>query len=183
MIQSGSHRSDIDGLRAFAVLLVVIFHINEALIPGGFVGVDMFFVISGFLITGNIVRDREAGRFSYAEFYRRRIKRIFPAMFLVTGVTLLAGLALLLPEDVEALSWSALATALSGANVYFTWDLDTSYFAADSVTVPLLHMWSLGVEEQFYLIWPALILALLAFRRAAIPVLLVLIVASITFGQ
>ena len=177
------YRADIDGLRAFAVLFVTIFHINEALIPGGFIGVDIFFVISGYLITGIIVRERAAGRFSFAEFYRRRIRRIFPAMFLVTGVTLAVGLMLMLPSDVEALSWSALATMLSGANVFFTYFLDTSYFAADSATVPLLHMWSLGVEEQFYLFWPAMLLLLLRWPRVVLPALLLIIVASIALGE
>lgn len=177
------YRPDIDGLRAFAVLFVTIFHINEALIPGGFVGVDMFFVISGYLITGTIARDVVADRFTFAEFYRRRIKRIFPAMLLVTGVTLVAGVALMLPQDVEALSWSALATILSAANIYFAYFLDTSYFAADSATVPLLHMWSLGVEEQFYLFWPVALLVLLKWPRAIAPALLVLIAASIALGE
>lgn len=178
------YRYDIDGLRAIAVLLVVIFHINEALIPGGFVGVDMFFVISGFLITGNIVHEHKAGTFSYREFYRRRIRRILPAMFLVTLATVVAGTLLLLPEDVETLAWSAIATAASGANVYFTYFQDTSYFAADSATIPLLHMWSLGVEEQFYLIWPITLLLLL--RRGTTVALLgiaAIIAASIAIGE
>lgn len=178
------YRYDIDGLRAIAVLLVVIFHINEALIPGGFVGVDMFFVISGFLITGNIVHEHKTGTFSYREFYRRRIRRILPAMFLVTLATVVAGTLLLLPEDVETLAWSAIATAASGANVYFTYFQDTSYFAADSATIPLLHMWSLGVEEQFYLIWPITLLLLL--RRGTTVALLgiaAMIAASIAIGE
>ncbi len=183
MRHADAYRTDIDGLRAFAVLFVTIFHINEALIPGGFVGVDMFFVISGFLITGIIVRDRANGVFSFAEFYRRRIRRIFPAMFLVTAVTFVAGLLLLLPEDVAPLSWSVLATILSGANIYFTYFLDTSYFAPDSATVPLLHMWSLGVEEQFYLFWPAFLLVLMRWPRLVVPALLALSVASVALGE
>lgn len=116
----------------------------------------MFFVISGFLITANIVRGMEKGTFTYTEFYRRRFRRILPAMFAVTLLTLIAGVFLLLPHDLEALSWSALATALSAANIYFTFFLDKGYSAADSNPVPLLHMWSLGVEEPLYLLWPAL---------------------------
>ncbi len=177
------YRYDIDGLRAVAVLLVVIFHIDERLVPAGFVGVDIFFVISGFLITGNILRDRDAGTFSYAEFYRRRIKRIFPAMFLVTGATLLAGAVLMLPSDLVALSATALATSLSAANIYFALFLDTGYFADDSRMVPLLHMWSLGVEEQFYVIWPAMLLLLAKWPRAVLPALFSIILASILLGE
>ena len=180
---SDGYRADIDGLRAIAVLFVTIFHINEALIPGGFIGVDIFFVISGYLITGIIVRERAAGRFSFAEFYRRRIRRIFPAMFLVTGVTLAVGVAVMLPRDVEALSWSALATVLSVANVHFTYALDTSYFAASNASLPLLHMWSLGVEEQFYLFWPAMLIVLLKWPRTLVPILLVLAISSIGLGE
>lgn len=180
---SGRYRQDIDGLRAIAVLLVTFFHINEALIPGGFVGVDVFFVISGYLITNIIVRERREGTFTYAEFYRRRVRRILPAMFAVTFVTLAMGLLLFLPEDVERLAWSALATSASAANIFFTYFLDTSYFAADSATVPLLHMWSLGVEEQFYLIWPALLLVLLKWPRQVLPALTALIVLSVAIGE
>jgi peptidoglycan/LPS O-acetylase OafA/YrhL len=178
-----AYRTDIDGLRALAVLFVTVFHINEALIPGGFVGVDMFFVISGYLITGIIVRDHAAGRFSYSEFYRRRIRRIFPVMFVATIATLLAGLVLMLPSDVEGLSWSALATIFFGANIYFTYFLDTSYFASDSSTIPLLHMWSLGVEEQFYIIWPTLLLLLLKWPRTVIPAIIALMAASVAVGE
>ncbi len=178
-----AYRTDIDGLRAIAVLLIVLFHVDNRWVPGGFIGVDMFFVISGFLITGNILRDCDSGKFSFAEFYRRRIRRIFPAMLVAVAGTLIAGTALLLPADVTKLSWSALATALSVANIYFTYFSDTSYFAASSDTVPLLHMWSLGVEEQFYLIWPALMALLLTRKGFLLPVLVVIIVASILYGQ
>jgi peptidoglycan/LPS O-acetylase OafA/YrhL len=177
------YRADIDGLRAIAVLLIVLFHVDKSWAPGGFIGVDMFFVISGFLITGNIMRDHDAGRFSFGEFYRRRIRRIFPAMFVAVGGTLVTGMVLLLPADVSKLSWSAVATALSAANIHFTYFSDTGYFAASSDTIPLLHMWSLGVEEQFYLIWPALMLALLARKAFLLPVLVVIIVASVACGQ
>jgi peptidoglycan/LPS O-acetylase OafA/YrhL len=181
-LKVSGYREDIDGLRAIAVLLVTVFHINETLIPGGFVGVDVFFVISGYLITGIIARDVKQGHFSFSEFYRRRFRRILPAMFVVTLTTLIVGIVVMLPEDVEQLAWSAIATALSGANIFFTYFLDTSYFAADSATVPLLNMWSLGVEEQFYLVWP---LALLLVLRARITVLflLVVIIASIAIGE
>ena len=151
-----AYRPDIDGLRALAVLAVTIFHFNKQWLPGGFVGVDVFFVISGFLITGIIYG--KGPNFSFADFYGRRVRRILPAAAFVTIVTLIAGSFLLLPADVKSLSESAIGATLSAANIYYWLFLDTGYFAASSDTVPLLHMWSLGVEEQFYLIWPALMI-------------------------
>ena len=183
--KSLSYRPDIDGLRALAVLAVVIFHFNKDWLPGGFVGVDIFFVISGFLITGIIARQHAAGTFSFGEFYMRRVRRILPAAFFVTLCTLVFGLAFMLPDDAKALSSSAIATTLSAANIYFWKFLDTSYFAASSDTVPLLHMWSLGVEEQFYLIWPALLLLTLKFggRVMAVGAASVLAAASFWYGE
>lgn len=151
-----AYRPDIDGLRALAVLAVTIFHFNKQWLPGGFVGVDIFFVISGFLITGIIYG--KGHDFSFADFYGRRVRRILPAAIFVTAITLVAGSLLMMPTDVKDLSGSAIASALSAANVYFWLFLDTSYFAQSSETVPLLHMWSLGVEEQFYLVWPAMMI-------------------------
>lgn len=154
------YRRDVDGLRAIAVLSVILFHIDKALLPGGFVGVDVFFVISGYLITGNIAREIEKGRFSIVEFYRRRVKRIAPVMLLVIAVTLLAAHVLMLPEDSRSTAKSAIWSLLSMANVYFWLYQDTGYFAPDSAEIPLLHLWSLGVEEQFYILWPLLLLVL-----------------------
>ncbi|WP_079202262.1 acyltransferase family protein [Pseudomonas sp. CC6-YY-74] len=181
-----SYRPDIDGLRAIAVLAVVLFHIDPALLPGGFAGVDIFFVISGFLITGNIIKDvRSVQGFSWGEFYRRRALRILPVLFFVLLVTLLVGHFTLLPEDLEELSYSALASVFSVANVYFTYFLDTSYFADDSNLQPLLHLWSLGVEEQFYLFWPIILIALLArFSRLwLLWVTLILTLASFVLAE
>ena len=158
--QASAHRSDIDGLRALAVLAVIVFHINPGLLPGGFVGVDVFFVISGYLITGHMAAEMTAGTFSLAEFYRRRVKRIAPAMLLVVATTLMVGLALMLPEDIVALAKSAVWSVASLANVYFWREADADYFAPGSEHLPLLHLWSLGVEEQFYLLWPLLMLLL-----------------------
>ncbi len=178
-----SYRYDIEGLRAVAVLLVVIFHINEALITGGFVGVDLFFVISGYVITQRIYKDGLNSLADFGEFYRRRIRRITPIMLFVTAITLIVGIFVLLPEDLMDLSWSAIFASFSAANVYFTYFLDTSYFAKDSNYVPLLHLWSLGVEEQFYLIWPLLLFVLLKFPRAIFPVLIAVMVASVAWGE
>src|SRR5258705_5126811 len=155
-----NYRREIDGLRAIAVLSVILFHIDKSALPGGFAGVDIFFVISGFLITGNIAKEVEDRRFSLIDFYRRRVKRIAPVLMLVIAVTLATSQILLLPEDARETAKSAVWSLLSLANVYFWLYQDTSYFAADSGELPLLHLWSLGVEEQFYLIWPLLLSAL-----------------------
>lgn len=176
-----TYRPDIDGLRALAVLAVVIFHFNKGWLPGGFVGVDIFFVISGYLITGIVSKQALSGQFSFADFYMRRIRRILPAAMFVTLTTLIFGSAFMLPEDAKSLSLSALASTLSAANIYFWKFLDTSYFAASSDIVPLLHMWSLGVEEQFYLIWPALLLVTLKARGQWLTVLVATLIAAAAF--
>lgn len=156
---TSNYRPDIDGLRALAVMAVVLFHIDKTWVPGGFIGVDIFFVISGFLITGNITSDIGQGRFSIAEFYQRRIKRIMPALMVLLLVTLIAGQIIMLPADFKDLSLSSVFSALSLANFYFLFSVDTGYFADDSTTIPLLHLWTLGVEEQFYLLWPLILAA------------------------
>ena len=142
------YRPDVDGLRAIAVLAVIVFHAFPNLLPGGFVGVDVFFVISGFLISGIIVRALGQGRFSLLQFYGRRIKRIFPALIVtLTGVWVL-GRAVLLPDEFQKLG----KHIASGAGFIFNLTLysDTkAYFGA--ITSPLIHLWSLGVEEQYYL--------------------------------
>lgn len=179
--KSLSYRPDIDGLRAVAVLAVVFFHFNKEWLPGGFVGVDIFFVISGFLITGIVAKQVATDTFSFSNFYMRRVKRILPAAFFVTLCTLVFGLTFMLPEDSKSLSISAIATTLSAANIYFWKFLDTGYFAASSDTVPLLHMWSLGVEEQFYLIWPALLLITYKIGGRSLTVATALLLAAISF--
>jgi len=152
------YRRDIDGLRGVAVLSVILFHIDSRLLPGGFVGVDIFFVISGYLISLHIFNEIEAGRFSLAEFYRRRIKRIAPAMLTVVAVTLAVTQSLFIPDDAETAAEAAFFSLFSLANVYFWKFLDASYFAASTDEQPFLHLWSLGVEEQFYIIWPLLLM-------------------------
>lgn len=159
-----NYSPEIDGLRAVAVLSVILFHIDKTWIPGGFVGVDIFFVISGYLISLHILRDMERGCFSLTEFYRRRVKRIVPAMLVVVAVTLVLTQLVFRPEDAKACAISAVSSLLSLANVFFWLYKNTSYFAASSNQIPLLHLWSLGVEEQFYIFWP--IVLMLVYRKA-----------------
>lgn len=148
------YRSDIDGLRAIAVLSVIAYHINDRIAPGGFTGVDIFFVISGFLITSLILKGLANGSFSLSMFYARRIKRIVPASFLMLAVVYAAGVTLLAPPDFHKLSQAATYVLFSTSNIYFWKHIDISYFAPSIDDLPLLHTWSLGVEEQFYLVWP-----------------------------
>ncbi len=149
-----SFRTDIEGLRALAVLPILVFHLESTLCPGGFVGVDIFFVISGYLITRMILV--QGTTFSFRDFYKRRFFRLFPALVATTAITLIAAWRLLGPEDYAALARSALAAIFGVSNVYFLNSVD--YFNASSLSHPLLHTWSLGVEEQFYLFWPALLI-------------------------
>ena len=151
-----AYRTDIDGLRAVAVLPVVAFHAGLHLVRGGFIGVDIFFVISGFLITQLLVKDIEGDRFSLVRFYDRRIRRILPALLPVLLVVFGLGIVYCLPMEIVDLSKSLIAAALSAANVYF-W-LGSGYFDAPALSKPLLHTWSLAVEEQFYIFWPLYLL-------------------------
>ncbi|MBS0274796.1 MAG: acyltransferase [Proteobacteria bacterium] len=150
------YRPDVDGLRAVAVLAVVFYHCGFWQAPGGFVGVDIFFVISGFLITGIIHRETADGRFTVRHFYERRIRRIFPALFAMLAVATLAAWILLFPLDFEAYAKSLVATAFFAANFEF-WR-EVGYFDLAASFKPLLHLWSIAVEEQFYLLFPAVLL-------------------------
>ena len=185
MTPNNAYRPEIDGLRAIAVLAVLFFHLDPSWAPGGYVGVDVFFVISGFLITAIIVRSQAESRFSFYDFYLRRIRRIAPTYFAVVLASLVAGYVLMQQADLKQLAAAAGWSAISLPNVYVWQHLDTSYFAADSRQLPLLHLWSLGVEEQFYLIWPLMLLAGLRWLpRNLLPwSLLALIVASFTYAQ
>jgi peptidoglycan/LPS O-acetylase OafA/YrhL len=154
-----AHRPDMDGLRAVAVLGVILFHVDPRWLPGGFVGVDVFYVISGYLITGIVARELGEGRFSFRSFYERRIRRILPALWALLIVCVPISWLLMLPADAEAMGKSALWATLAMANVYFWREVSTDYFAPESAQWPFLHLWSLGVEEQFYVIWPAVLVA------------------------
>lgn len=170
------YRPDIDGLRAIAVVAVVVYHAGIAAIPGGFVGVDVFFVISGYLIGGQIFREARAGTFSFASFYMRRVRRILPALYAMLLVMLAAGLLLLTPQELRQLAREAVAAVLGLSNVLYY--LGGGYFAPAADYNPLLMTWSLGVEEQFYLLFPFLVLGLLRFRIAPLPALIALSLLS-----
>lgn len=173
------YRPDIDGLRALAVTSVVLFHAAPGLLPSGFVGVDVFFVISGFLIGGIIFRRARAGSFSFADFYARRARRILPALLAVVAACLVAGFFVLSAGELSDLATSAMG-ALSGL-VNFKFWLRSDYFAPDASFSPLLMTWSLAVEEQFYVLFPLLMLAVVPRgRRATIAALA--LVAVISFG-
>jgi peptidoglycan/LPS O-acetylase OafA/YrhL len=151
------YRADIDGLRAVSITGVVLFHAIPAVMPGGFVGVDVFFVISGFLITRGMLQEIAAQKFGLWRFYMRRVLRIFPALTAMLAATCLAGWYLMLAEDYRLLGRHVLAGALFWSNLAAM--QETGYFAHASELNPLLHLWSLGIEEQFYLLWPILVVA------------------------
>ena len=181
-----SFRPDIEGLRAIAVLLVLLFHASIPGFNGGFVGVDVFFVISGFLITGMLLREYEAtGKISLGNFYARRVRRLLPASALVLVVTLVASAILLPPLSVPSVATDVAAATLYVSNMVFAYRA-TDYFAAGSAPSPILHFWSLGVEEQFYLLWPAIfLLAMYGARRFRVRIGLAMAIigfASFTFA-
>src|ERR1700722_18579520 len=153
-----AYRPDIDGLRAVAVIAVLGFHAFPSSFPGGFTGVDIFFVISGFLISGIILEELQSGTFTFGRFYARRIRRIFPALALVLTATLLLGWWALSPYDYEALGAQVAAGAGFVSNLLLFHE--SGYFDTDSALKPLLHLWSLGVEEQYYVVWPLLLFVL-----------------------
>lgn len=171
-----AYRPDIDGLRALAVLAVVVFHAFPSLLRGGFVGVDVFFVISGYLITRTIVHEHDAGDFSLARFYARRARRIFPALVLVLLFTVGGGMLLLPAHEVERLGRHVAAGSLFSSN-FLLWH-EAGYFDAASAGKPLLHLWSLGIEEQFYLVWPAVLIAFPRWTRFRLRAVALLAVAS-----
>ncbi|MCL3881745.1 acyltransferase family protein [Marivita sp. GX14005] len=161
-----AYRPDIDGLRALAVLPVVLFHADVSGLSGGFVGVDIFFVISGFLITSIIHREIAAGTFSIRRFYERRARRILPALTVVMAATLALGYWLLMPSEYEDTARAAISASLFVSNILF-WT-ETGYFSPGIYDQPLLHTWSLAIEEQFYIFFPPLMMLLAAFRRGAL---------------
>ena len=175
------YRPDIDGLRAVAVSLVLLFHGGLG-VPGGFVGVDVFFVISGYLITGLILSQQQAGTFTLRSFYARRIRRIVPACALMVAVCLVCGFVLLFPPDYDELARSAASQTLMASNILFWKTID--YFNSAADLKPLLHTWSLAVEEQFYLVYPFMLVVLARFsRRTAAWILGCLCLGSLALSE
>lgn len=175
-LASPQHRSDIDGLRAIAVLFVVGFHAFPLWARGGFIGVDIFFVISGFLISTIIFDGLEAGRFSFLEFYGRRIKRIFPALALILLVSYAFGWFALFPHEYAQLGKHIAAGAGFVSNIVL-WN-ESGYLDNLAETKPLLHLWSLGIEEQFYIVWPLLLWFAWRFRIRILGFTVAVAVAS-----
>ena len=163
---SSNYLPHIDGLRAIAVLMVVGFHAGVPFLSGGYVGVDVFFVISGFLITKLLVDEMNStGRIDLLDFYARRARRLLPALSVVLATTLIAGAIMLLPfGEQQQLAWSAVAAIGFVANIYF-WRTQSDYFAGPAEEMPLLHLWTLSVEEQFYIVWPLAMLAVALLVR------------------
>ncbi|WP_296029049.1 acyltransferase family protein [uncultured Alcanivorax sp.] len=164
---SKGYQPHLDGLRAIAVGLVVFYHAGFSGIGAGYIGVDVFFVLSGFLITGQLIKNLDEGSFSFTQFYTRRIRRLVPAFVVVAISTLLAGAFILLPDDLIYLSRLAALAMLSVGNFYLA-NTTGSYFETDTEEIALLHTWSLAVEEQFYLLWPLLLLVLWRYIKPAL---------------
>ncbi|MDB5404099.1 MAG: hypothetical protein JWQ55_6117, partial [Rhodopila sp.] len=170
------YRKDIDGLRAVAIILVILFHAFPEIPSGGFVGVDVFFVISGYLISGILMNELRAGRFSLLGFYARRCRRIVPALAIVLVTVLVAGWILLLPPEYVEAGRGVLGGAAFVSNIML-WQ-QIGYFDATAAMKPLLHLWSLGIEEQFYVIWPLLLWVAYRWRVNLATMITVLLVVS-----
>lgn len=170
------YRADVDGLRAVAILLVLWFHAFPESMPGGFIGVDVFFVISGFLITGIFLRAVEKGGFSFAHFYAQRARRLLPSLMVVLPTTLAAGWQWLWPQEYTQLATHVAAAAAFVLNIQL-WT-EAGYFDAATELKPLMHLWSLGIEEQFYLVYPCLLWIGWLLRRNTVAVIVGVVVLS-----
>ncbi|CAH9018114.1 acyltransferase family protein [Candidatus Nitrosacidococcus sp. I8] len=158
-----TYRPDIDGLRALAVLAVIAYHYEYAksLLTGGFIGVDIFFVISGYLITGILLKEFKTHSFSIIKFYQRRIRRIFPALIVILLFSLIIGWVFYLENEYQKLG-QHIATSAGFIQNFMLWS-ESGYFDLSSIQKPLLHLWSLSVEEQFYIFWPLILWAILHY--------------------
>lgn len=177
------YRADIDGLRALAVIMVILFHMNSDWIPGGFIGVDVFFVISGYIITSAIYPQIMSKEFSFNHFYIKRIKRILPLFYLVATLSLAVAYYLYTPDDLVRVADSLRYASAFIANIYF--EKHSGYFAPASETLPLLHTWSLSIEEQFYFIWPMVLIFSVGYLASRFfwLVMLILLLALITYSE
>ena len=177
-----SYRSEIDGLRAVAVLPVILFHAGLQWVPGGYVGVDIFFVISGFLITGILMRELEADQFSILNFYERRARRILPALFFVMTVTAILAAIFMLPYELRDFARSMIAVITFVSNFFFWSEAD--YFATAAERLPLLHTWSLSVEEQFYILFPVVLWLFWKYWRGGlVSAMVVVSLASLALAE
>lgn len=176
-IANTQHRQDIDGLRAIAVLSVIFFHAGLSAFSGGFVGVDIFFVISGFLITSIILKEKSSQTFSIIKFYERRARRIVPALFFVIAMTTIVSCFFVMPTAFVAYGRSLIAVCLFVSNILFNQDKQTGYFNGAADEKPLLHTWSLAVEEQYYLVFPLLII--LFWKLGKNRIFLLIIIATV----
>ena len=175
---SFEYKAYIDGLRALAIIPVVLFHAGFKWFEGGFVGVDIFFVISGFLITSIILRDKRNNKFSITKFYLRRIRRIIPALFLVTFFTILLAITLMSGPDIKLFSKSVFSVIFFISNFFF-WT-QSGYFGPENELTPLLHTWSIGVEEQFYIFFPIFLVFFWRFKKNYL-ILTIIIVSILSF--
>lgn len=177
------YRPDIDGLRALAVLVIIIFHFDKTLLAGGFIGVDVFFVISGFIITATIYPQIKSKSFSFSDFYQKRIKRILPLYYLVALTSLIVAYILFTPNDLVSFGGSLRYTSSLISNIYF--ERNIGYFSSASETMPLLNVWSLSVEEQFYLFWPFILLIIVRFisENVAIAVFIAMLVGMVAYSH
>ncbi len=171
------YRPDIDGLRAIAILPVIWFHSGLSGLPGGFTGVDTFFVISGYLITGLIFKEISSQNFSFRSFYARRVRRLAPALLVVICATMVAGLGLMLPWELEKLGASAVAAISMFANIHF-WR-EAGYFALGQQVTPLLHTWSLAVEEQFYIFFPLTLILAHKYSKVSLAVIAIAVLSFV----
>ena len=173
-----AYRPEIDGLRAIAVMSVIFGHAGFELFSGGFVGVDIFFVISGYLISSIVISEVNGGNFSYRNFYERRARRLLPALLVVLIFSSVPSYFFMLPDELENYGQSLIATMGFGNNILL-W-ITSGYWELDSEFKPMLHMWSLGVEEQFYLIFPAIVIAAITKYNGnrAVPIFLLVFILS-----
>ncbi len=171
------YRSDVDGLRGIAIIFVVLYHAFPKFVPGGFIGVDVFFVISGYLISAIIMREIEQGDFRFSDFFVRRINRIFPALILVLIAAMIAGSQMLTAIEFRRLAKHVIGGATFTSN--FITMSESSYFDATAESNPLLHLWSLAIEEQFYIFWPILLFSMVKLRQN--PRTSCLIIMAISF--
>jgi peptidoglycan/LPS O-acetylase OafA/YrhL len=182
MNESLKYRPEIDGLRALAVLPVILFHAGFDWLSGGFLGVDIFFVISGFLITSILVNQLASDRFSLVRFYERRARRILPVLYVMMLTCLPVAYVAMPPEQFGGLAESIGAVSFFVSNIYFWQELD--YFSTASELLPMIHTWSLGVEEQYYLIFPLLLLGIYRYmRRCLLPLLFIIALVSVAAAE